>query len=125
MSYIQMIGLSVIARTGLYLILALIFAFLAYAYHYGYRNLRSTPIINSLHRLFFWQSVFFFYMAFLPIFKITAPVYYQLGTELITIMLMPVAISAHLFWSESFKKQEQLPPRKIKGGYRRKPESED
>lgn len=94
------------SRVILYLAIALIFSFLAYAYHFGYRHLRTTPIIRALNRLFFTLAALFFYYSFLPVLKVTAPAAYSWATDLLVIFLVPVLVTAWKFWDESFRQQK-------------------
>lgn len=87
-------------RAAFYFWIGVEFAFTAYAYWFGNRIKRS-KIITSLQDLLITLSVYFFYLAFLPVIKIVNPQQYAMLVKTVPLLLIPLLVAIHQFRSSS------------------------
>lgn len=75
--------------------------FLMYLYGMAARQMKKTPIIKSIHFLFFTLTVYFGLRTSLPFYKITAPSTYNILLQLTVIPAIMVAFALRIFrlWS--------------------------
>jgi hypothetical protein len=66
-------SISLVLRSAIYLWVGVESLFLHYLYNYGYQKFKPTPIIDTLHRFFFFLGVFFITISFIPIFGYSQP----------------------------------------------------
>lgn len=101
-------------RTGLYLLMAIEFLFLAQLYWYGYKRVKQSRIIFILQRLLLSLGVLFLCTAFLLIAKSLTHPLYEVVLLFYPFLLFPTLYYLRRFRKESIGDQDILLPKDIK-----------